>query len=590
MQIKYKIAAIFTFVVAVMLLGIFLYLNNSLRDNTYQRIREKLKSETLLSKFFLERVDTENIKGYQLDSLADDIGKQLGLRVTIVNMAGQVLGDSDLDGDALFNVENHINRPEIQDALDLGVGESRRFSQTVRKDMLYAAAIFSKNNLQGVVRLSMPLAEIEMITVSLKRTLTAALVYAFIFIIIGNFLISFFISKPIREMAWIAKGIANGDLSKRINVSSKDEVGSLAKAFNYMIDQIRLRIDEVMVSKSRMEAVLLSMFEGVIVVDTNQTILLVNDSLRKLFNLSNDPIEKNPLEAIRNIEIQEIVEDILKRHSGVVSKEVSMFVPEERILLVHAAPLVRNSQHEGAVLVFHDITDLRKLERIRRDFVANVSHELRTPVASIKGYAETLLDGAIEDKDNAVDFVKIIHDDSDRLAHLISDLLDLSKLESNKITIEKQESDIKIIVDKVVKRFKKQLKKKSISLENNIAKDLPKVFVDESRITQVFFNLIDNAICYTPEKGTITVSAVEKNDCFEFSVTDTGIGIPEKDLPRVFERFYRVDKARSREVGGTGLGLSIVKHIILEHGGKLWAESILQKGSTFTFTILKQNS
>jgi two-component system phosphate regulon sensor histidine kinase PhoR len=261
-------------------------------------------------------------------------------------------------------------------------------------------------------------------------------------------------------------------------------------------------------------------------------------------------------------------------------------VPEEKILLVHATAVVRKKKTEGAVMVFHNITELRHLENIRRDFVANVSHELRTPLTNIKGYAETLLEGALNDKKNAKEFLEIIHTDSDRLARLVDDLLDLSRLESGQSKLDLKACSMALVAKKVISLLKKEAEDKSISISTEMVKD-EKVLADESKISQVLLNLIDNAIKYTPENGTISISAQAKAAVVEVRVSDTGIGISDKDLPRIFERFYRVDKARSRELGGTGLGLSIVKHIVQEHKGSVRVESLVGQGSTFTFTLPK---
>jgi len=586
-NIHYKITLIFGVIIAVILSGIYIYLNKNLQEYTYQRLKTNLLKEVSLSKSFLEQYYTKDIKSRQLDKIADEIGKDLGLRVTIIDLDGTVLGDSELDGMELKEVENHFYRPEVQQALCSGIGESRRFSTTVRKDMLYIASTLGKKEPEGIIRLSIPLSEIDLISNNLKKLLIISLLSAFILAIIASFIASVFISRPVKEMSSVAKAIAGGDFSKRVSISTKDEIGDLAKAFNYMSEQIKLRIEEVTSSKSKFEAVLLSMSEGVMVVDKEGTILLMNQTLKDLFLVKGNPVGKKPLEIVRNIEIQEIADNSLRLKRGVESRQISVFLPEERILLLHATPIIRDGQTEGAVLVFHDITELRHLEKIRQDFVANVSHELRTPVASIKGYAETLLEGALEDKENAQDFLKIIYSDSDRLARLIDDLLDLSKIESGKLKLTLKPTALEPIIKRVVSGLNKQAKDKSIKIEVNIPLDLPDVLIDEIRIAQVLLNLIDNAIKYTESKGLISISAKEKGKFVQVDVSDTGIGIPEKDLPRLFERFYRVDKARSRELGGTGLGLSIVKHIVQAHHGEVSVKSVLGEGSTFSFTIPK---
>jgi two-component system phosphate regulon sensor histidine kinase PhoR len=584
-NIHYKITLIFGIITACILLGVYVYLNNSLREHTYQRIKTNLHKQTILARSYLKVHDEQSFESYQLDTVADRVGEDLGVRATIIDLDGTVLGDSELDDKALLDVENHFYRPEIQQARQSGFGVSRRFSNTIGKDMLYVAIPYGKEEVEGVIRLSIPLKEVDLISNRLKKTLIISLCIAFLFAMLISFLVSIFISRPIREMAWVAQGIGRGDLSRRVVVSSRDELGNLAEAFNYMSEQIKFRIDEVLRNKSRLEAVLLSMFEGVVVVDSNSTIVLMNQALRDFLYIQENPVGKRLLEAIRNVEIQEIVDSTLKLQKGVTSREISLVFPEERILLVHGTPVIRENTVEGGVFVFHDITELRKLEKIRQDFVANVSHELRTPISSIKGYAETLLEGALNEKKTAKSFLEIIHLDANRLAQLIDDLLDLSKIESGKLSLELKPCSITSIVDKVLVRLKRSIKDKSIVIHKDIPRALPNVLADEAGIIQVLFNLIDNAIKYNRQKGEITIQARSKDVFVQVDISDTGVGIPEKDLPRIYERFYRVDKARSRELGGTGLGLSIVKHIVQAHQGEVNVHSILGQGSTFSFTI-----
>ncbi len=585
--IRHKITIVFVFISAIILWGIFLYLSNNLANYTYNRIRTNVAKQISLCKSYLSDSNFDDIASYNLDNIANTIGNDLDLRVTIIGLDGTVYGDSELEGNELLNVENHLYRPEIQQALKSGIGESRRFSTTIKKDFLYIASVFDNNGNKGIIRLSIPLSEIENLFSSLKHTLFFSLLAAFILSVLVSYLASYFISRPIKEISWAAQDIAHGNYSKKISLRSNDEIGDLASAFNYMSEQVKARIEEVNESKSKLEAVFLSMFEGVMVVDVSGSLLLMNEALKNLLRIEEDPLGKRPIEVIRNLQIQEIVDNTLRSNSGLISQEISTLLPEEKVLLVHATPIKKDGNIEGAVLVFHDVTNLRKLEKIRQDFVANVSHELRTPISSIKGYAETLLDGALMDKENAKDFLKIILSDSNRLATLIDDLLNLSKIESGKLFMETKSYKLLPLAEKVVSSLKGQIEKKSITVKIDIPKDIPDILVDETRIKQVFLNLIDNAIKYNQQGGKITITAKEKDGFVQVDIVDTGIGIPNKDLPRLFERFYRVDKARSRELEGTGLGLSIVKHIIQVHDGEVSVQSIEGQGSTFSFTIPK---
>ncbi|MFA7677630.1 MAG: ATP-binding protein [Candidatus Omnitrophota bacterium] len=585
-NLQHKITFVFVIIFTFILLGTYLYINENLRKQTYRRIKYTLLKEATLVQTILNKHPGRDYFLGSLDEVANQIGQDLSLRVTIIALNGVVLGDSELDSKAVAGVENHFLRPEVQQALSAGTGKSERFSATVGKNMLYIAKTFGMPEVKGIVRLSIPLSEIELVTNRLKKILIFAFLLAFILTLGISFLASNFISKPIQEVAWVARSIAKGDFSKRITASSNDEIGDLAKAFNYMSEQIKAEIEEVTSNKLRLEAVFLSMFEGVMIIDSQGGISLINQTLKDLFHIEKS-VNKRPVEVIRNVEIQEIVDRALTLSAGVETREISLLIPEEKILLIHATPVIREQKVDGAVLVFHDITNLRRLEKIRQDFVANVSHELRTPITSIRGYSETLLEGAIDDKNNARDFVKIIFNDSQRLIRLVDDLLDLSRIESGKLKINLKACSIKPIVERAVAALNKQIKEKSITFQIDIPDDVPSVLADETQIVQVLLNLADNANKYNCQNGKVTISAREKGKFVQVNVSDTGIGIPENDLPRVFERFYRVDKGRSRELGGTGLGLSIVKHIVGSHNGEVSVQSIVGKGSIFTFTLPK---
>jgi len=581
-HIHYKITAVFGIIIGIVFMGVYFYLNAGLSEAAYLRIKGNLSKQTSLSKSFIEQsADKENIK-----AIVDNIAKNLGVRVTIIGLDGFVKGDSELNGQQLSEVENHIQRPEVQQALKSKIGENRRLSTTVKKEMLYMAALYGKEKSLGIIRLAIPLMEMEVISDNLKKMLSVAFFIAFILALLISFFVSILISRPVREMSLMAKSIAEGDFSKRILISSNDEIGDLSKAFNFMAEQIKSRMRDVIAGKSKLEAVLLSMFEGIMVVDNNGGVLLINQTLRKLFDVKQNFEGKTALELIRNIEIQEITDAVLKLKEGFKSKEISVTVPEEKILLINAVPIMKADICDGAVLVFHDITDLRRLEKIRRDFVANVSHELRTPVCSIKGYSETLLEGALHDKNNAEDFLKIIYSDCERLAKLIDDILDLAKIESDNLALNLKSCDVKEIVQRIVSGMSMRIKAKSLDINVKIPDQIAGIMADENRIAQVLVNLIENALKYT-KRGEISISALEEGDFLRINVTDTGIGIPEKDIPRLFERFYRVDKARSKELGGTGLGLSIVKHIVYAHNGKVSVQSAQGKGSVFSFTVPK---
>ncbi len=584
-RIYWKLTFVFCSLIVVILTTTYFYLNNQLKTHVEIRIQDNLKKELFLNKNLIDNELSQKINSADTDDLANRIGQSLGVRATIINTEGVVIGDSEVDREELSKLENHITRAEVKDAIQKGFGQSKRFSTTIRKNMLYMAVPLGKGKLAGILRLAIPLSDIEFIESKMFKTIGITIIFALFTTLIASFFVSVMISKPLYEMSTIAKRFAVGDFSRKTIVHSNDETGDLAKALNDMADQINAKVNSISSEKAKLEAVLSSMFEGIMITDGRGEILLVNPSVRKLFLIESSPEGRKPLEVIRNNVIQEIVDKVLTKNRKIVTQEVKIDLPGEKTILINGVPIIKGNVIEGAVLVFHDITELKRLEEIRKDLVANVSHELRTPVSSIKGYAETLLEGKVENEDTKKEFLNIIYQDSNRLANLIDDLLDLSKIESDKMKMEFEPVEIPPLLNRCISILEKSAKDKLIAIKSNVPGNLPKVLGDQGRLLQVLLNLLDNAIKYTPEGMSVTISAARKENVVQIDISDTGIGISEKDLPRIFERFYRVDKARSRELGGTGLGLSIVKHIVQAHNGQVWVQSTLGLGSTFSFTI-----
>ncbi len=385
----------------------------------------------------------------------------------------------------------------------------------------------------------------------------------------------------------ISDSFSKGDFSHKIFLDSKDELGELASTLNSMAQNLEDKIHEIEIKNQHLVAILESMVEGIIVVDKTSRIVSINSSVGKIFNISKQNLEgKVFLEVIRNNDIAEIINKVLKK-GEFTSCELTLMWPVQKIFQINASPIFEKEEVSGCLLVIHDITEIRKLETMRRDFVANVSHELKTPLTSIKGFVETLLEGALEDKENNRHFLKIIQEHGERLNKLVDDLLSLSHLESKEILLEKGIFNLRQQVEKVIMGFREQLKKRNVDIKNEIPANIS-INADKDKIEGVFTNLIDNAIKFNKENGIIKISSQEEGNKIKIIVEDSGIGIPEKDIPRIFERFYRVDKARSRELGGTGLGLSIVKHIVELHGGNVGVESIEGFSSKFWFSLPKQ--
>jgi two-component system phosphate regulon sensor histidine kinase PhoR len=424
-----------------------------------------------------------------------------------------------------------------------------------------------------------------------KSFLLSSLLSLIILIPLAYFLVRS-LTHPILEVTQKAIQLVSDTLNREVQINSKDELGSLSKAIGEMGIQLRNKIEEISKEKDYLQTILKGMMEGVLVVDGRGRILMVNDALRNLLSFSSDVADKMPLEVIRNAELEAAITSVLREGKNKVL-ELNVTVPGGRILEVNVVGILPSSNSKGAdgegvrgaIAVFHDITRLKELEIIRQDFVANVSHELRTPLTTIKGYAETLLEGALKEE-VAFQFVQVIKRHTDRLTKIVEDLLMLSKIESKEFQLKIEFISLPDFINEVIDFVKEAAEKKEISISQSKITSSQAVGADRNYLEQIFINLLDNAIKYTHEGGKVTISAIEKDKReIQFSIEDDGMGIPREDIPRIFERFYRVDKGRSQELGGTGLGLSIVKHLVQAHGGRVWVESQLGEGSTFYFTL-----
>jgi two-component system phosphate regulon sensor histidine kinase PhoR len=423
-----------------------------------------------------------------------------------------------------------------------------------------------------------------------KSFFFSSLLSLLIVVILAYLLLTSF-TRPIRDLTETLKRLTRNELEKGDQIFTGDELSTVGKTIQEMSAQLRDKIEEITTEKDYLQTVLKGMSEGVLVVGERGHIIMINDALRKLFSLSTDVVDKTPLEFVRNAELEGAIQEAIRDEKNSSFELILPFSPG-KIFEVNVVG-IRPSTGEfhkmgggmrGAIAVFHDISRLKELEKIRQDFVANVSHELRTPLTTIKGYAETLLEGALKEE-VAFQFVQVIKRQSDRLTKIVEDLLTLSKIELKEFQLKIETLSFPELFEDVLHYIQEAAQKKKISISIELPTPL-KVEADRNYFEQILINLIDNAIKYGREGGKITLSAIQKeNEKIEVSVRDNGIGIPKEDLPRVFERFYRVDKGRSKELGGTGLGLSIVKHLVQAHGGRVWVESQLGEGSTFYFTL-----
>jgi len=589
MKIKIQWKLMASYLALVLLIGAILYgyLNHSLEKSLSFEVTENLLNEARLVRV----MSIGEIADMKRDAplLARSAGKEIRARVSIISGTGVVMGDSELSDAELRALENHATRPEFRQAVQGGTGMAIRYSSTLGTNMLYVALPFkTRGQDPGVIRLALPLSRIEAAMASLRTILAAALLLAVLCSLLLSYFLSSIASRPLRSMAAAASRIGRGEFGSRIHVTSRDEIGELGTVMNEMADKIEEQLERISSEKNRLDTILRGMGEGIIVTDGSGAVTLANPAFRMLFSHGKEIEGKSLIEITRQPALINALKKVLETREEIV-EELVVRMPDEKSLLTHWVPLMEESTLLGAVAVFHDITDLKRLEKIRRDFVANVSHELRTPVSVIKGYAETLLsEGRTLPPEQGARFVEIIHNHAERLGNLIGDLLTLSSIESGVISLEPVPTRLDPAVNRAVHLLEDKLRGKhmSVAISESLG-DLPQVLADPGKLEQVLINLLDNAVKFTNENGSVTVSAEDLGEQVRIDVSDTGIGIPSAALPRIFERFYRVDAARSREMGGTGLGLSIVKHIVQAHGGTVSVASTPGKGSTFSFTLKK---
>jgi two-component system phosphate regulon sensor histidine kinase PhoR len=575
------IIIIITFAISIELLATF-YLRNYYIDH----LSSDLESTANLIKDFLYQDITEN-NLFQLKSKTEALGKEIKTRITIIDTKGKVLGDSEENSTLM---DTHSDRPEIKEAMLGKTGKSIRYSFTLEINMLYIAIpIVEDDQIISIVRLALPLVEVNKNIAYLRRIILSATVISLLIASLISLIISLNITRPIKEMTKISKRISKGDFSKKMEIHSQDEIGQLSLALNQMSEDLENKIKIISEDKNKMEIILSSVIEGIAAIDKKGKFILCNDAFEKIIDCSRDKaLGRFHWEIIRNNQLNELLKDTIQK-GQTSTQEITILFPQEKIFSASSTPLGEKENIWGAVVLLNDITQIKRLEKMREEFVANISHELRTPLTSIQGFIETLKNGAIKDPEKTQHFLKIIEKQSNRLNNLVEDLLKLSKIESQEIVVNLQSTNLKDLFDKVITEFKEKIILKKIQINTNISPQFPLLKVDPEQIELALGNLLDNAIKYTPEKGEISISFLEREKDIYLEIADNGIGISQEHLPRIFERFYRVNKDRSRDLGGTGLGLAIVKHIVKVHKGTIGVDSHPGKGSKF-FIILPKNS
>jgi two-component system phosphate regulon sensor histidine kinase PhoR len=566
---------------AAALLAVLFLVGPGLRDRSEEQISLDLKSEARMVARIVEEPLSRGAGSDEITNLVHKLAEAGRAHITIIDPSGKVLGDA---GRSPSELVGNREEPEIREALASGEGAAIRSSSGGGEDLLYAAVVVRHDDrVLGVVRIAHSLDAVETQLRDLRRAVWAALAVAFVITAVLSATLAASLAGPLTDIMIAARQFAAGDLDARIVVRRTDEFGELATILNKAVDRLQGRLAETARDRVRTDAILSAMEDGVLAVDDRGIVLLANDILRRNLDLK-DPVGRHYVEVIRQREVGEVLQDVL-RTGGRRAVEV----PIRHLRRVYALtgvpfPGVEGTPH-GAVLTFHDVTERHRLDQVRRDFVANASHELRTPLTSIRGFVEALEDGAIGDTQTAGRFLGKIRTHSDRMASLVEDLLELSRLESGERPPRWEEVSPAELAEDVVASFTGLADRKGMTLVRAGQGEAP-VVTDADRLRRILENLVDNAVKYTPPGGRVelaTAAAADGGAVLE--VRDNGPGIPAEHLPRIFERFYRVDKARSREMGGTGLGLAIVKHLAEGMGARVSVVSEVGRGTCFTVTV-----
>jgi len=520
-----------------------------------------------------------------MDRLCKDAAGETVTRVTVILPDGRVVGDSE---EMPANMASHLDREEIRDAYLGKVGVRIRHSDTLKQDMMYVALpLYVDNRLSGVLRTSVPVTAIDERLGTIRWRISLGALLIALLASLGSWYASRIITRPLEKMRDGARQFANGVMTHRLPLYDIYEFSALAETMNQMAEQLQQRLEEITSQRNKTDAVLSSMREGVIATDMAQRVISINRAAASMFGVSVKSIHgQSVLEIFRNHEFQSLMTQSLSSGESLES-DILHYNDGERIFNVHCTPLLYTMQKRiGGLLVISDVTQLRRLENMRRDFAASVSHEIKTPLTAIKGFVETLCTGEVDDQEETRRFLTIIDKHVNRLATIIDDLMQLSRIERDDEIQQIGLACCRIadVVNTAISHCTEGIHDKGIDVQFSCEPDLNGCF-DATLLEQAAVNLLDNAIKYSPAKSIIHIEALTVADEIQIRFKDQGMGIAKKHLPRLFERFYRVDKARSRQLGGTGLGLAIVKHIAQAHGGNVTVESELEKGSTFTLHL-----
>jgi len=558
--------------IAVLAIGIVGFLaGNQIRVKLEAQVENELMA-------YARIVDLYPMK--EIQARVGEIARIAHARVTVIDRDGRIVAETDRDASMLGS---HLERPEIQEARVRGRGTATRYSQTQREEMMYVALPIPKDQeIVGYIRLARPLVEVRK---SIEE-FTGILIRSFLILLISSAVVAFLFSRkltsPIRDMEQLTEKLRKGEQPGSLMIRSSDEIGMLAQNINYMMEELQRRIAALQEEKAKVEAAFSSALDGVLILNRDGRIETRNQGMGSILgDRYGDIMGKTPLEAFRNLDLQRALDRYGRDHRP-VTQEIELGEEERAVLDLSITPVKGYADaEEKTMLVFHDVTHLKKLERMRVDFVANVTHEIKTPLTAILGFVETLQEGAIEDRETAKKFLSTIARHAERLNRLVEDLLTISNAELGEMHFSFESVALSGIAQSVLQMIQRKAGEKKIKLTSAIPEDLPLIRADRDRLSQILINVLDNAVKFTPEGGQVTITASpEAASEVVVRIVDTGIGVPHDEISRLGERFYRVDKTRSRELGGTGLGLSIVKHLVAAHKGRVEIESRLGRGTT----------
>ncbi|EAD1599108.1 PAS domain-containing protein [Listeria monocytogenes] len=585
--LKIGLSFFILFFVVMVIVGIF---SGELMKSTYLNMKENQLEDD--AKILLQTTNMENLDldkdAATIQKSLDPLGEDIDARITVIDSKGDVVADTKKDPKKL---DNHMNRPEVTDILKKGesVGISIRESDSLGYSMLYVAVpVKHQSKTDGVLRISISLESVDAAVAKLWGNLALIFGIALVIIAAISVFIARKITRPVREIIEVSTDLANHKYDSRIHGKISGELQDLSISVNTLAESLETQMFEIKQNEQRLNAIVQNLVSGVMLINVDKQVIMTNRTMYQI--LGETEITGKPFyEVIKSFALSQLIEATFETKT-IQQKEIILYFPREMILDASVSPILgENGEITGIILLLHDITQIRHLENVRSEFVTNVSHELKTPVTALKGFAETLLDGAMYDEMLLKKFLTIIKEESDRLHRLIMDILALSRIEQNPVP-----ENVELVeVDEVIEQSARTIFE--MATEKNIQviipeKTIPSVTIetDRDKLQQILINLLSNAINYTPVDGKVEVKLIEQEAEVIIEVTDNGIGIPAKDIDRVFERFYRVDKARSRHSGGTGLGLSIVKHLVENCGGRIEVESQEEVGSTFRVTLPKK--